>query len=125
MASEPSEQVGERLMFENDRVRVWDLDLAPGESLPEHIHRLDYVIVVVSGGLLRFSHPDEPGGHRDVQYVDNQVSFREVGPAGKIDHHLTNVGPNRHRNLVIELKRSDAGPGTAASSSSDSEPGPS
>ena len=26
----PSDQVGTRLMFENERVRVWDLALAPG-----------------------------------------------------------------------------------------------
>ena len=30
MASEPSEQVGEHLMFENEEVRVWDIDLRPG-----------------------------------------------------------------------------------------------
>jgi hypothetical protein len=101
MATEPSAQVGKHVMFENDRVRVWDLDLAPGESFPAHLHRLDYLILVVSGGLLRFA---EPGGDRDVQYVDNQVSFRAVGPAGKLDHTLTNVGTTRHRNFVIELK---------------------
>jgi hypothetical protein len=102
MAPDPSAQVGTKVMFENDRVRVWDLDLAPGESLPEHIHHLDYLILVISGSTLRFN---EPGGDRDVQYVDDQVTFRAVGPGGKIDHHLTNVGNTRHRNLVIELKR--------------------
>jgi hypothetical protein len=101
MTTEPSAQVGNHVMFENDRVRVWDLDLAPGESFPAHLHRLDYLIMVVSGGLLRF---DEPGGTRDVQYVDNQVSFRAVGPEGKLDHTLTNIGTTRHRNFVIELK---------------------
>jgi hypothetical protein len=103
MASEPSVAVGTKLIFENDRVRVWDLDLAPGESVPEHIHHLDYVILVVSGSTLRFA---EPGGERDVEYRDDQVSFRAVGPGGKIDHHLTNVGTKRHRNYVIELKPS-------------------
>ncbi|MFD1733155.1 hypothetical protein ACFSC4_21605 [Deinococcus malanensis] len=29
----PAEQVGTRLMFENDRVRVWDLALVPGRLL--------------------------------------------------------------------------------------------
>jgi hypothetical protein len=101
MASEPSDQVGTKLMFENDRVRVWDLDLAPGESLPAHIHHNDYLILVVSGSTLRFA---EPGGERDVQFRDDQVSFRAVGPAGKVDHHLTNIGAGRHRNFVIELK---------------------
>src|SRR5205814_2161516 len=77
MAIEPTPQVGNRLMFENDRVRVWDLDLAPGESFAEHIHQLDYFYIVASGGLLRFDEPDAPGGHRDVQFVNDQVAFRE------------------------------------------------
>ena len=38
-------------MFENERVRVWDLALAPGASLATHIHRVDYFFIVASGGL--------------------------------------------------------------------------
>jgi hypothetical protein len=105
MATGPIEQVGTRLMFENERVRVWDLALEPGESFAEHIHRLDYFYIVESGGLIRFADPGQPGGHRDVQFVDDQVAFREVGHAGKVDHRLTNIGTRRHRNFVIELKR--------------------
>ena len=33
MATEPTAQVGTRVLFENERIRVWDLALAPGESL--------------------------------------------------------------------------------------------
>ena len=102
--SEPSEHVGTHLLFENDRVRVWELALAPGESLEKHIHRLDYVILVESGGLLRSADPDDPARHRDIQFEDDQVEFRQVG-AGKIDNRLTNIGTKRHRNYVIELKR--------------------
>jgi hypothetical protein len=105
MGTEPGDQVGQRLLFENDRVRVWDLSLAPGESFAEHLHRLDYLLIVESGGLLRFVDPDRPEGHRDVQYEDDQVTFRAVGPAGKLDRQLTNVGPKRHRNFIVELKR--------------------
>jgi beta-alanine degradation protein BauB len=104
MANEPTGQVGTRLLFENDRVRVWDLALAPGESCPEHLHRLDYFYIVESGGLIRFDDPDAPEGHRNVQFIDDHVAFRDVGPDGKIDHRLTNVGTKRHRNYVIELK---------------------
>src|SRR5262245_37344172 len=60
MATGPIEQVGTRLMFENERVRVWDLALEPGESFAEHIHRLDYFYIVESGGLIRFADPDQP-----------------------------------------------------------------
>jgi hypothetical protein len=105
MTSEPTDPVGTRLMFENDRVRVWDLSLAPGESFAEHVHGLDYLLIVESGSLLRFVDPDQPEGHRDVQYADDQVTFRAVDPAGKLDRQLTNVGTKRHRNFIVELKK--------------------
>lgn len=104
MATEPTEQVGTQLMFENDRVRVWDLALAPGESLAKHIHRTDYFFVVESGGLIRFADPDNPADYRDVQFEDDQVTFVPVRE-GKIDNQLTNIGRKRHRNYVVELKR--------------------
>ena len=103
--SEPTERVGTRLLFENDRVRVWELALAPGESLEKHIHRLDYIILVESGGLLRSADPDDPAGARDIPFADDQVEFRQVGGAGMIDNRLTNFGTKRHRNYGIELKR--------------------
>ncbi|MGH2457638.1 MAG: hypothetical protein ACRDIY_02085 [Chloroflexota bacterium] len=105
MATEPIEQVGTRVMFENERVRVWDLALAPGESLAKHIHRNDYFFIVESGGLIRFANPDDPADYQDVQFEDNQVTFREVGASGKVDNRLTNIGAKPHRNYVIELKR--------------------
>jgi hypothetical protein len=96
-------------MFENERVRVWDLALAPGESLDKHIHRTDYFFIVESGGLIRFADPDNPADYRDVQFEDDQVTFREVGRTGKVDNRLTNIGTKPHRNYVIELKQPPKG----------------
>ncbi len=103
--TEPSDQVGTRVMFENERVRVWDLSLAPGEQLGKHIHRLDYFFIVVSGGLLRTEDAKNPGTFRDVQFEDDQVTFIPVSGDGKVDNCHTNVGAKPHRNFVIELKR--------------------
>jgi hypothetical protein len=104
MPTEPTSNVGTRLMFENDRVRVWDLQLGPGESLEEHIHRTNYFFIVESGGLIRFADPDNPSDYHDVQFEDDQVTFRDVGAEGKVDNRLTNIGTKTHRNYVIELK---------------------
>jgi hypothetical protein len=100
----PSDQVGTRVMFENERVRVWDLTLAPGEQLGKHIHTSDYFFIVESGGLIRFANPDDESDFRDVQFQDDQVTFRAVGSEGKVDNRLTNIGTKHHRNFVIELK---------------------
>ena len=104
MTTEPSEQVGTQLMFENEQVRVWDLALAAGESLEKHIHRTDYFFVVESGGLIRFADPDNPADYQDIQFTDDEVVWVAVGPEGKVDNRLTNIGTKRHRNYVVELK---------------------
>lgn len=101
----PSTDVGTRVMFENDRVRIWDLRLAPGEQLGKHIHRVDNFFIMISGGLIRFENPDDPSDYRDVQFEDDRVTWVNVPPQGKIDNRLENVGTTHHRNLLIELLR--------------------
>ena len=105
MATEPTDQVGTRLMFENERVRVWDLALAPGESLEKHIHQLDYFFIVEAGGLIRFSDPDNTSDYQAIQFENDQVTFVPVHAGGKVDNRLTNLGGTRHRNYVVELKQ--------------------
>ena len=105
MATPPTERVGTSLMFENERVRVWDLSLAPGESLEKHIHRTDYFYIVELAGLIRFADPDNPADSFDLQFTEGQVEFIPVQGEGKIDNRLTNIGEQHHRNYVIELKR--------------------
>ncbi len=99
----PSENVGTHRLFENDRVRVWDLRLKPGDRLDRHIHKVDNFFVMLSGGLIRFENPDDPTDFNDVQFVDDRVTFVNVPPEGKIDNRLENIGTKAHRNLLIEL----------------------
>ena len=103
MSIEPTEQVGTQLLFENDRVRVWDLSLAPGESLEKHIHRHDFLFIVASGGSLRHVDPDNPANDQAVRYEDNQVVFLEA-QGGTVHNRLINTGTSPYRNYVIELK---------------------
>ncbi|MDP9317233.1 MAG: cupin domain-containing protein [Chloroflexota bacterium] len=106
MTVEATELVGTRLLFENDRIRVWDLALAPGESLEKHIHRLDFCFIVVQGGSLRHVDPDNPANDQDVQYHADQIVFIEAD-GGLIHHRLINVGTTPYRNYVIELKEDE------------------
>jgi hypothetical protein len=41
--------VATRLLLENERVRIWEMDLAPGERSATHRHDLDYVLVQIKG----------------------------------------------------------------------------
>ena len=41
--------IGTRMLFENDRVRVWEVRLAPGEEGAVHRHELDHLLIQVAG----------------------------------------------------------------------------
>jgi hypothetical protein len=107
-SNEPTENVGTHLMFENERVRVWDLALAPSQWLEKHIHRDDFLFVVINGGDLQHVDPLHPENDRSLRYEDDLVVFHEVGAEGKVHNRLVNVGDAPYRNLVIELKKSPA-----------------
>ena len=96
-----SEAVGTTLLFENDRVRVWDLQLAPGDSTGLHRHRHDFLYVVIGDGRLQTRFVDGSADPpRDMQ--DGEVRFRQV--SGDLVHEAVNRGQQDWRNIVIELK---------------------
>lgn len=98
-----SPDVGTRLLFENDRVRVWDLRLEPGESTGLHRHETDFLYVVIGDGELQTVFPD---GTSDPPRLmqDGEVRFREVN--GESVHAALNTGDKPWRNIVVELKDS-------------------
>jgi quercetin dioxygenase-like cupin family protein len=93
--------VGTQLLFENDRVRVWDLRLEPGETMPTHRHECDYLYVVIGDGELQRVDPD---GTRApvVQRRDGEVVFHAV--RNEYTHAAHNAGQSPWRNIVVELK---------------------
>ena len=104
-----STNVGTELLFENERVRVWQMDLAPGESSELHRHEHDYLFVHLTPTTLESRSP----GRDDVRLFDSEpgfVSFSVVGHQGRLPHQVTNVADEPHRQLVVEL----LGPSAAA-----------
>ena len=74
---EISPEIGTRLLFENDRVRVWDLQLAPGQSTGLHRHEHDYLYVVIGDGRLQGADAEgERWQANDMK--DGEVRFNEV-----------------------------------------------
>jgi hypothetical protein len=67
--SERLGDVANKLLFENELVRVWEMDLAPGERSDRHRHELPYLLCVFEGtgvdadveGRGRFEIPVQPG----------------------------------------------------------------
>jgi mannose-6-phosphate isomerase-like protein (cupin superfamily) len=94
-------EVGTTLWFENDRVRVWDLKLEPGERGPFHAHTRSYFWTVVEGsrGLQRFA--DGTFVVRD--YEVGETRFLEHTPESALIHDLENVGDRVLRFVTAEL----------------------
>lgn len=96
-----SPKVGTELLFENERVRVWDLRLEPGESTGVHRHDCDYLYVVIGEGRLQAA--DAAGKRGEARSMkDGEVRFNRI--SGEAVHEAFNAGEGPWRNIVVELK---------------------
>jgi beta-alanine degradation protein BauB len=55
---EASENLGTRVLLENDRVRIWEHRVPPNDTGPMHLHRRPYFSVVVQGSSGNTIGPD-------------------------------------------------------------------
>jgi hypothetical protein len=104
--------VGSKLLSEDDRVRVWSIDLAPGERVGAHRHRLDYFWTTKSAGHSR-QHNDD-GTTRLVTYSAGETRHVAFARGDYLLHDLENVGDTPLSFLTVEHK-----PGTRPASNLD------
>ena len=82
--------VGSRQLSENDRVRVWEIRLAPGERWHAHRHVLDYFWTAVNAGRSRQHTAD--GTTRDVSYDAGETRHFRFAAGEFLLHDIENVG---------------------------------
>lgn len=87
-----------KLLMENEKVRVLDIFLRPGEKAPMHNHPSDHVVYVMADTKLKLSFPD--GKTNEVDLKTGQTLWMEAG-----SHATENIGTGEAHNLVIELKK--------------------
>ncbi|RSD11837.1 cupin domain-containing protein [Amycolatopsis eburnea] len=83
-------EVGSRLLSENDRVRVWEIRLAPGERWHAHRHVLDYFWTAVNAGRSRQHTSD--GTTREVSYTAGETRHFTFAEGQYLLHDIENVG---------------------------------
>ncbi|HYR97033.1 MAG TPA: cupin domain-containing protein [Candidatus Binatus sp.] len=90
--------VATRLLLENERVKIWEMRLEPGESSDLHRHTMDYVLCILEGTTIDADRPDGTSlsypvtpGH--AVYIERGSTERAVNRSG-----------TRFRELLIELK---------------------
>jgi quercetin dioxygenase-like cupin family protein len=101
MTSAPARQlgpIGDKILFENEEVRVWSVKLGPGQRQPWHQHHLPYLIVPLTKGKNIMVFDD--GRERETHENPGEVLWREAG----IPHELTNISDWDYSNVLIEVK---------------------
>lgn len=96
--------IGTEVVFENDRVRVWELRLAPGEASAVHRHELDYMLVQLDGDRIAAEpEPDTEGPYRDYLEADVVKGAVVYITRGGVET-ARNIGSEYYREIIIELK---------------------
>ncbi len=85
-----------KVLLENDRVRVLDIRVKPGEKVPTHSHP-NYVVYALSDFKVRFTYPD--GKTEEREGKAGQAGWSEA-----VTHAAENVGTTELHVLNIELK---------------------
>ena len=83
-------RVGSHLVSENDRVRVWQLSLKPGERIGFHMHVLDYFWSAVTAGKSRLHMHD--GRVVDTEYAAGATKHYQFKSDEFMIHDLENIG---------------------------------
>jgi beta-alanine degradation protein BauB len=96
--------VGTDVVHEDDRVRIWQLRLAPGEKSAVHRHELDHVLIQVAGDRIAvIPEPDTAGPFRKRFAVDVVPGVVAAVPRGGVET-AHNVGTEPYLEIIVELK---------------------
>jgi quercetin dioxygenase-like cupin family protein len=101
-------RVGNELLSETDRVRVWAMGLKPGERLGFHTHVLDYFWTSVTGGQGRSHFSD--GSVSDAAYKPGDIKQLTFKEGEFMVHDLENIGDNELLFTTVEFLDSPNAP---------------
>ena len=97
----PDDAVGTRLLLANDRLRVWEIRLQPGERAPFHRHVMSYFWSCVDAGTGRQRLAD--GTMRVRRYRAGETEYWAHSAEDPLVHDLENVGESVLRFVTVEL----------------------
>ena len=100
--------VGQRIVLENEFVRVWEVALQPGETIDFHIHHHPYLVISLGGGENEI----------ETIFGDKRKTSEPLGETVFIDgmrpvHKLTNTAAVPYLSRLVELKHITWAPGEA------------
>jgi hypothetical protein len=89
-AASTNGQVGSRIVSEDGRVRVWLIEMQPGDRLGFHTHVLDYFWTATTAGRARSRYAD---GHvAEADYEAGTTRHFTFAKGESMTHDLENIG---------------------------------
>jgi len=96
--------IGTKLLLEDDRVRVWEVRLAPGEEGAVHRHTADHLLIQVAGDRIAVvPEPDSEGPFRTYFEADVIPGAVVAVSRGGVEA-ARNVGAEPYVEVIVELK---------------------
>lgn len=111
-----NKKIGSQKLFENDKVTVWNFELAPGEETEVHTHERSYMWYAIQGAPLQIYDKngadvglfDVPTGGIFSLKCENGVIevMSDIGKGATVPatHKARNAGPNHYREILVEWK---------------------
>lgn len=108
--------VGNKIIFENNEIKIWEFKIEPEEESPLHTHDMEYMFYVLEGSTLQIfdGNKKDLGNsilhsgdliHYDIH--DSELILR-TNPSRKIPatHSAKNIGSHSYKEILMELKNS-------------------
>ena len=99
--------IATKMLYENDRIRVWEMRLDPGEQSELHEHHHDYVMIQIAGDRMAADfEPDseDDWGGGQLGRVEGDVANGNVLFAGKGGkERAINIGQEPFYEIVVEF----------------------
>ncbi len=101
-ADESIGEVADRVLFEDDNVKIWEMRLEPGEHSDLHHHALDYYLLIFSGDSIAGIPSKESGVDIFVAKIPEEGNTVHI-PKGATEWAY-NWGEKPYHEYLVELK---------------------
>ena len=103
-ADDPIGDVASQVIFEDDKLKIWEMTLQPGQASDLHHHALDYYLAIFEGDYVAGVPPKDSGVDIFLCEIPSQGNTVFIPKGGT--EWAYNVGQKTFREVLIELKDS-------------------
>jgi len=103
-ADDPLGDVANQVLYEDDKLRIWEMKLEPGEHSDLHQHAHDYYLIIFSGDLVA-GVPQKGAAMKPFVGIVPEAGNTVGIPKGATEW-AWNVGEKTYHEVLVELKDS-------------------